>query len=151
MGVLRSGQKEKAGFLYFKIKWLLWDLKSCLSPYNTHCPLVPICHRFLSIMQFIDTCNLLANYFLYFSTSYYLSNIISLHNERTLTRITKSNEAYSRLETASRINRDTGNAAFDGLHITEVHGCGQGFTLFFSGSAFLLMSLPALFLASIHG
>lgn len=58
---------------------------------------------------------LISKLFTHFSISYYLSNIISLQNERALTRLSKSSEAYGRLENASRINSDIGSATFGGL------------------------------------
>ena len=60
-----------------------------LSSFPLHC----VIHR---CMQFIS------KHFPHFSESYYLSNAISLQNERALTRLSKSSEANGRLETASR-------------------------------------------------
>lgn len=73
-----------------------------LSSFSLHCAI----HR---CMQ------LISKLFTPLFKSYYLRNIISLQNERALTKLSKSNEAYGSLETASRINSDIGNATFGGL------------------------------------
>lgn len=67
---------------------------------------------------------LIGKHFPHFSASYYLGNTISLQNERALTRLSKSSEANGRLETASRINSDIGNATFGGLKCNCWWGTG---------------------------
>lgn len=87
-------------------------------------------------MQFIDACNLLANYLPTFH-KLLSSNVISLQNKRALTRLSKSNGAYGRLETACRINSDIGNAIlvdFSAIGVGCVCGGGWGV----EGGLFLL-------------
>lgn len=105
-------------------------LSSNLSSFPLHCAI----HR---CMQ------LISKLFPHFSTSYYLSNIISLQNERTLTRLSKFSEAHSRLETASRINSGISNTTFGGL---KSHWSLLGW-----GSLYFLMSqFSTLHCSSLH-
>lgn len=95
---------------------------------------------------------LISKLFTPLSKSYYLRNIISLQNERALTKLSKSNEAYGSLDTASRINSDIGNATFGGLKCYQWGKEGFFLFLFFlNESVYHLMSVPVFFLASING
>lgn len=134
-----------------KIKWLLSKLKS-LVPTQCTLPSHPNLSSF-SLHCAIHRCmQLISKLFTPLFKSYYLRNIISLQNERALTKLSKSNEAYSSLETASRINSDIGNATFGGLKCYQWGKEGIFFFLFFlNESVYHLMSVPVLFLAAING